>query len=169
MSIAVSAVVHPSKLLFALAISMGLGIGLLGIIIGAGGVGNLSLLTRTAVACACVFVSVWTFYYSIATRKSHHIDISGVGQIRLAEHNELAASTSQGNSRQSWPTGEVVQLMANSTLWPYLLLLRLQTKDRQIRILIILPDCVGADSFRALSVACRWVAAHNNPDEYKIL
>lgn len=168
MSIAVSAVIHPSRLLFALAISMCLGTGLIGIVIGVGWVGNLSLLARAALTTVCISMSCWGLNRSMVSRKSLHIDISGIGQMRLAEHNKLAASTLPGDSQQSWHSGEVVQLMTGSTLWPYLLLLRLQTKDRQVRILPILPDCVGADSFRALSVACRWVAAHNNHDEHKI-
>jgi hypothetical protein len=102
-------------------------------------------------------------------RKSLHIDISGIGQIRLAEHNELTAVLA-GGANQSPDYGEVLQLQAGSTLWPWLLILRLQSTDQKVLTLPILPDCVGVDDFRALSVACRWIATHkNSSDEYKNL
>jgi len=59
----------------------------------------------------------------------------------------------------------MVQLSRDSTLWPCLLLLRFRTDDGKIMTLPILPDCVSPHSFRALLVACRWVATQNNLDD----
>jgi toxin CptA len=163
MSIAVSAVVKPSKLLFAITTSMCLVVVLIGIMIALGCVGNLSLLSKVVIAGLCIFMACWAFSRFAANRKSLHIDISGIGQIRLAEHNELAAVLA-GDVNQSPVFGEVLQLQAASTIWSYLLLLRLQGTGQEVKILPILPDSVGTDNFRALSVACRWIATHNNSD-----
>jgi toxin CptA len=168
MSIAVSAVVQPSRLLFAITTSMCLVVALIGMTIAVNGVGGLSFLNRVIVAGVCFFSACWAFNRSTTNRKSLHIDISGIGQIRLAEHNELAAVLA-GSANQTPAFGEVLQLQADSTLWSFLLLLRLQSADQKVKILPILPDSVGADNFRALSVACRWIATHHNSDEYKNL
>ena len=138
-------------------------VALIGMIIATGWVGDLSVLFRVIAVVVSVFMACWAFNRSAANRKSLHIDISGIGQIRLAEHNELAAVLADG-ANQSLAIGEVMQLQAASTLWSYLLLLRLQGIDQKVKILPILPDCVEADNFRALSVACRWIATHNNSD-----
>ncbi|MGZ5818044.1 MAG: flagellar hook-length control protein, partial [Burkholderiaceae bacterium] len=91
MSIAVSAVVQPSRVLFVLTTCTCLVVALIGIIIGVGWVGDLPVLYRTIAVMACIFIACLAFNRLVANRKSLHIDISGIGQIRLAEHNELAA------------------------------------------------------------------------------
>jgi toxin CptA len=63
--------------------------------------------------------------------------------------------------------GEIVRLMTDSTIWPGLLLLRLKSEDQRVTIVNILPDSIHGDGFRALSVACRWIAAHKNSTEDK--
>jgi toxin CptA len=168
MSIAVSAVVQPSKLLFIITASMCVAIGLAGVLIAVGWVGDLAFLSRAVLAGVCIFMACWAFSRFAANRKSLHIDISGIGQIRLAEHNELAAVLA-GAAYQSPAFGEVLQLQADSTIWSFLLLLRLQSRDQKVKTLPILPDCVGLNNFRALSVACRWIATHNNSDGYEDL
>lgn len=168
MSIAVSAVVRPSKLLFTLTTSMCLVVVLIGMMIAMGWVGDLSLLFRLIAVSISIFIACCAFSRLATNRKSLHIDISDIGQIRLAEHNELAAVLAGGAS-QPPIFGEVLQLQRSSTLWSNLLLLRLQNLDQKVKTLPILPDCVGSDSFRALSTACRWIAALNNSDEYKNL
>jgi hypothetical protein len=143
-------------------------IALIGLMVAVGSIGQISSLFQTVVACTCALLACWTFTRFAANRKSLHIDISGIGQIRLAEHNELAAVPA-GDANQSPVFGDVLQLKAASTLWSHLLLLRLQDTDQKVSILPILPDCMSADNFRALSVACRWIATHHNSDEYKNL
>jgi toxin CptA len=67
---------------------------------------------------------------------------------------------------KKWPhvkgNGEVMTLLHDSTIWTNLLLLRLQAAGGKITVVRVLPDCVSQESFRALSVACRWIAAQNN-------
>jgi len=49
----------------------------------------------------------------------------------------------------------------NSVLWPHLLMVRLESSSGVRRLLTILPDCMSDEEFKAVSVACRWIAAHN--------
>jgi hypothetical protein len=163
MSIAVSAVVNPSRLLLAAVGAMCLCIVCSAGMIGFGKVGELSLVVRLLMAGGLVCAAVFGFFQTLLNRKTFRIDISGSGQIRLVEdRNGSAAFSRSGEWSGQTASGEVVQLMADSTIWPRLQLLRLRRPDQRVIPLLILPDCVGASSFRALSVACRWIAAHNN-------
>lgn len=71
------------------------------------------------------------------------LDISGVGQVRLAVYQE---------------PGTVWHLLDGSTLWPGMLLLRLRDEDGHVRSVLVLPDGVTWPELRALSLACRSVA-----------
>lgn len=164
MSIAVSAIVHPSRLLFIMLVAIVALTGSVGIVIGFGAVGELSFVPRLTLATTLVFLAFFGFYHGRGYGKPIHIDISGTGQLRVAVVSGEGACT-----EANWPhvrhTGVVVRLMKKSTIWPYLLLLHLQTVDKKTLVVVILPDCVPRDSFRALSVACRWVAAQKNVSE----
>jgi hypothetical protein len=169
MSIAVSTVVKPSRLLFALVTGACIGVAIVGAMLGSGYVSGLALPVRLSIAAACLLIAILGFYRAGQTRKTHHIDISGIGQIRLVEHSALTALPRELALSQ-WRHGdEVVSLMSDSTLWPFLLLLRLRTCNDQIKIVPILPDSVDADAFRRLSVACRWIAAHNDSADRPVL
>lgn len=164
MSIAVSAVVLPSRLLLAMLGAMSVATAVAGIAISNGQIGELSAVARFFVFVFSIFLAAFGFYHGVRYRKPIHIDISGVGQLRLVEAN-AARSCADTNRPYVRGSGEAVRLLANSTIWPHLLLLRLQAESGKTTVLPILPDCVSRDSFRALSVACRWIAAHNNPSE----
>jgi len=161
MSIAVSVLVKPSRFLLFLVGSMGFLIACSAVAIGFGIVGNLSHACRILVAALCISAAFLGFFQTFATRKTFRIDISGVGQIRLGEYNELAAPPAETVGLNADKGGEVVRLMADSTIWPNFMLLRLQAKNHRMIILPILRDCMTEDSFRSLAVACRWIAAHN--------
>jgi len=161
MSIAVSVVVKPSRLLLFLAGSMCFIIVCSACAIGLGIVGSLTNTSRALVAALCMIAAFSGFFQTFGARKTFRIDISGVGQIRLGEYNELAVRSAGTVRLNAEEGGEVVQLMADSTIWPNFMLLRLQAKTRQMIILPILRDCMSEDSFRSLAVACRWIAAHN--------
>ncbi|MGH8806588.1 MAG: protein YgfX [Noviherbaspirillum sp.] len=167
MSIAVSAIVQPSRLLFAMVGAMSLCAAAVGVAIGAGQLGALPINPRILLSACSIFLAVFGFYHGVRHRKILHIDISGAGQLRLMEVAPAGACTDT-----NWPHvskhGEVVRLLANSTIWPQLLLLRLQADSGKITTVPILPDCVSPESFRALSVACRWIAARNQPPERSI-
>ena len=173
MSIAVSTVVHPSRLLALLTAAMCLFVLSIGVLLAAGQVGALDPLVRSTLSAACIFLALFVCYRTVQNRKTHHIDISGHGQIRLMEHSALAGQSADtgtgelaGRPGQDQFSGEVVSLLAGSTLWPALLILRLRTEDQRVVVLHVLPDSVEGGGFRALSVACRWIAAHNNPSDH---
>ena len=167
MSIAVSTVVKPSRAIFALACGACLGNVFVGTAFAAGQIGNWTLLPRLALASGCIFLALFGFYHIAKRRRTLHIDISGVGQIRLRE--QLASHSVHNRDDHNGAAIKVVHLLAGSTLWPYLLLLRLQSEDRRIIVLPILPDCVPDGDFRALAAACRWIATRNNLSASKIL
>lgn len=134
---------------------------LIGLVIGAGGVGNIPMLFRFFIAAICLASGVIGIFLTLHARKTFHIDISGVGQIRLREDIDLTASCLQVNELSGQSDGKVVQLLADSTLWPGFMLLRLRSEDGQVNAVPVLRDCLSADSFRALALVCRWIAAKN--------
>lgn len=73
------------------------------------------------------------------------LDISAVGHIRLTVYQQTGAVSA----------AEPVVLLAGSTLWPGLLLLRLRHADGRVTTLTVVP---GAE-LRGLVVACRAIAA----------
>ncbi len=158
MSIAVSAVVKPSRSLLAMVGGMCVGIMFIGVVADMEQIGDWPLLSRVAMVGVCFFIALQGFYRIAKNRRTRHIDISGTGQIRLSEYRGLAGAFSENIGNEH--ADGVVHLMANSTLWPNLLLLRLRTDDGRICMLPILRDSVAANDFRSLSVACRWIAAH---------
>ncbi len=164
MSIAVSAIVHPSRVLLALVGAMCAGAAAVGLAIGFDMFGELPRLSRWLLGGTIVFLAVFGFYHGVRHRKILHIDISGEGQFRLTEVSSAGPCTNT-NRPHVGSHGAVVALMKDSTIWPHLLLLRLQADNGKITTVPILPDSVSRDSFRALSVACRWVARHSGSQE----
>jgi toxin CptA len=79
---------------------------------------------------------------------ARQLDISGVGQVRLAvyQHNMGAHQ------------GCALRLLGGSTLWPRLLLLRLCDQAGKVRVLAVLPDSVTPVEWRAVALACRAAA-----------
>lgn len=138
-----------------------------GAIVAVGQIGNLTLLPKLVLASGCIFLAIFGFYRIAKRRRTLHIDISGLGQIRLRE--QLARQHTQTCDDQVGAKGEVVRLLAGSTLWPYLLLLRLQAEDGRVIVLPILADSMSCVDFRALVTALRWIATRNNLSASKIL
>lgn len=158
MSIAVSAVVYPSRILRILLFSVASLVAGVGIAVLIGWLGELDLLPRALAGVPIVFMAFFGFYHGVRHRKTLHIDISGAGQIRVAE--EVSSSPCE---REVDPhlrsNGTVVEMLDDSTLWPGLLVLRLRAGNGRVTVVPILLDCVSKEAFRALSVACRWIAA----------
>ncbi len=107
-------------------------------------------------AVVCAIASFALIVQPFRPKKALRIDVTGLGQIRLVETLPDAAA---GSIAWSDAVGEVVQLRQGSTLWPSLMVLRLQAVSGRVTTLILLPDSLSDDAFRALSVACRWIAA----------
>lgn len=167
MSIAVSAIVHPSRALFAMVCAMCAGTAAIATLVAVGVIGELPVLARCLLSTVIIFLAVFGFYHGVWHRKILHIDISGAGQIHVAEVG--SARPCRNENRPHVGDGEVVvaSLLKSSTIWPHLLLLRLRAENGRITMVPILPDSVSRDSFRALSVACRWLAARSDSQELK--
>ncbi len=151
MSIAVSARIVRSRLLATTCVAMGC------VLLVAAGL----LLTEThALSAVCAIAAVGLALFPLSTAKTCRIDVTGIGQILLtdtvseavADRTDLASATT-----------EVVQLLGDSTLWSSMMVLRLQSASGRITRLVLLPDSMDREAFRALSVACRWIASRGTP------
>jgi toxin CptA len=146
---------------------MCLGIAFAAGMIGFAKVGELPVYLRLFTAAGCLFSAVLGFYWHIREKKSFHIDISGIGQIRLTEYSGAGSSDWRSERLSEKGSGEIYRLMPDSTIWPYLLLLRLQ-HERRVIVLPVLYGSVAPGNFRTLSVACRWIAAQNNRPKHEL-
>jgi hypothetical protein len=57
---------------------------------------------------------------------------------------------------------EIVQMMPDSTLWPFFILLRLRLQNKKVIAVPFFQGDLPPELFRRLSVACRWIAARND-------
>lgn len=161
MSIAVSAVVQQSRYLAGLLVLMCAALLLTAGVVGFGLVGDMHVAVRSSIAILCMACASYVFFRTLKNRKIYKIHISGSGQIRLAA--SIAGRTTE------WDEEELVELLPDSTLWPGLLLLRLQNAVRQTHNVVILPDAVTPESYRSLLVACRWIVMrHADADKQRI-
>ncbi|OWW19418.1 protein YgfX [Noviherbaspirillum denitrificans] len=160
MSIAVSTVVYPSRIHSMLIGAMALIAAVVAFVVAFGHLGDLSLSIRGLISSLLFFLASFGFYHGMASRKTIQLDISGIGQIRLLT---LEGNRSCSSKKRPHVTGmgDLVRLMDNSTIWTCLLLLRLQSEDGRMTVVPIFPDSVDRESFRALSVACRWISVRN--------
>lgn len=142
MSIAVSAVIVPSRLLRCAQA-----------LFGAANLGAAATLGRTApaLAAACLLAAAALLLALRAgAPKVRRIDISGLGQLRLTVQQGIGAGAARV---------ELAELLRGSTVWPGLMLLRLRRADGRVGALALLPDSVESGQFRCLSVAIRNIAA----------
>ncbi|WP_194721506.1 protein YgfX [Noviherbaspirillum malthae] len=159
MSIAVSAIVKPSRILGALMLAMAALASTVGILVGLGVVGELAGPLRAILAVCIPILSFFGFYHGMRSRKPIQLDISGIGQIRIAEWSD-ETSCRESKRTHVGLNGDEVRLLPESTFWPLMLLLRLEDVNGRVVTVPVLPDSVSRDGFRALSVACRWIAAN---------
>lgn len=164
MSIATSVIVRASPSLRMLSAAMSLGAVLIGVLIASGQIGETTSIARALLAAASIFLGFFGFYHGVRHRNHQHIDISGTGQIRLAETGDTGPCAA-ANRPYLKKNGQVVHLLPSSTLWRRMLLLRLRTGSGRIITVPIMPDSVSRDSFRALSVACRWILSRIDPTD----
>ncbi len=151
MSIAVSALVQPSRLLrVAFCAYAMLSMGTVGLLFSE--YGDRFHHPR-ALGCACLLGAAVAWRAGGATT-ARQIDISGLGEIGLTVQHSI------GNRLVS---PSLVRLMPGSTVWPGLLLLALRDADTGLEtVLIILPDCVPSGQFRKLAVAINTIARRDN-------
>ena len=161
MSIAISAIIKPSRLLFCAAYGMCLCLIVLGVAIGTGLVGQFTLAAKIVITCISVFCALFAIFHLLRQKTVFRIDISGTGNIRLRQYGGAYSAAKTGEAGDG-DGGEVARLVAGSTLWPGMMFLRLQSESGRVRTLQILPDSVSPQEFRTLSVAFRWIAARMN-------
>lgn len=93
-------------------------------------------------------------------RKPQALDISPVGQLRLAVYLEHGAAPATGAGAVA---ASGLRLLPGSTLWPSLLVLCLaDAAGRRTQVLVQRGDRCTA--FRPLAVACRAIAARNREE-----
>ncbi len=164
MSIAVSTVIQPSRLLLALVGGMSMVLLSIAALVLTDSIGNLSLSTRIVLAGICAIVAVAAFFRARLRGTKYVIHISGTGQIRLATGKRSEQAIVEDTAES-----ELVHLLPASTIWPGLLLLHLQNEQQHTTVVTILPDTVSAENFRALLVACRWIVLrHADSAEFDI-
>ena len=94
-------------------------------------------------------------------RKPLRLDISPVGQLRLAVYLEHGAAPGMDASSVAVPPG--LRLLPGSTLWPSLLVLCLaDAVGRRTQVLVQRGGSCAA--FRPLAVACRAIAARSGEE-----
>jgi hypothetical protein len=165
MSIAVSAMVKPSSFLSIMAGGMLMIAIINSICISLDVVGHLPLFLRYIIGVFSFFMAVTGGCCIFLKKEIFLIDISGAGQIRLRVNKNLPIAAVVNDDEYDVickkNSGFIVNLMENSTLWSIFLIVRLQAEDERVTVLIIFPDSVSRENFRALSVAFRWIALHN--------
>ena len=160
MTIAVSVVVHPSRVLLLAVHAMAAMAALAAILIlfGAYEFSQGLRLQISAIATICAGAAVFKFRRA---RKTFHIDISGIGQIRLTQYSVVSAFPISTSLALDGLSGQVVHLSPDSILWPQFLLLRLKPKQGSTLSIPVLIDSVGGSGFAKLSVSCRYIAGRN--------
>ena len=162
MSIAVSSVIKPSRQLLAIFSCLCAGIVLITYLIVATQMRSVGIGVQLSIAGVSFALIGFILYHFFQQQQTVRIDISGAGQIRFTRQLDEHDNGRQAHAESS---GDLVTLLPDSTLWTHMLILRLINDTGQTNVLIVLPDSLIGDGFRSLSVACRWIAAHNNPDE----
>jgi toxin CptA len=160
MSIAVSAVVRPSRILRAVVAAYGLANVAAAFAVGAWRPAGFAapLLAAALFAIAALFL----LHSCAAATKTHRIDISGPGTLRVTVQQDMATDGAVA-APAGPPGGFPVALLPGSTLWPQLLLLRLGTEEGAVLLLPVLRDSVSPGVFRALAVAVGALGGGNKP------
>lgn len=165
-SIAVSALIRPSRILFSLICLYSFALLIAAAMVAFSRIGDLPNAARILVVCLTFLAATTALIWAIRQTKTVRLDISTNGQIRLVEHIGLSALPS---SEEKAAGNQVVRLLPDSVLWSGLLLLRLHTEEHRTIVLPILRDSMTTEGFRTLSVACRWIAAQNKPADGRVV
>jgi hypothetical protein len=162
MSIAVSAVVRPSRRLRSLVLAYGFANVAAAFAVGLwlperfvfGPLSSLGFL-----AAGMVLLSS-----AASTTKMRKIDISGVGQVRLTVQQDMA-----WNDVDNMPLADLgvadepVALLPGSTVWPQLMLLRFGGAGGAVTVVPVLRDSVEPAVFRPLAVALGAIGGPGQP------
>lgn len=167
MTIAVSAVIRPSRLSLFLSLLFALNLCITAVLLFHRFESILGFMQRLVVAVVCV-IPVFALLISVfRSRNIVRIDISGNGQIRLF-HTKRSAHAFQFQNKVEISRNdyEIVRLLGDSTLWPYIMSLRLQSNTGKIFVVLIFPDSVEQPLYRSLLVALRCL---KNQDDRELM
>lgn len=146
MSIAVSAVIRPSRLLrlivFGYAVCCAGAAVALARQAPAFHYATAGTLLCAGAACAC---------WRAAPATTRRIDISGPGTIGLLVQHSMGRA-------QALP---VLELLPMCTVWPWLIVLLLRAPGQGITAVLILSDSVSPEQFRNIAVAIRTIAGRD--------
>jgi len=165
MSMALYVIVRPSSVLSVLVHLMCAAVLGIAVAIGFGLVSGDGVGVRALLAICCAFAVGVVLYQNRRHRFESHIQVDGLGQIRL-ELWRAGRGHSRQNDADCLLRQTEVGLMPSSTIWPWLLLLRLRTGSGRVWTTLILPDCLSESQFRELAVVCRWIAARRHTLKY---
>jgi toxin CptA len=156
MSIAVSTVVEPSRILLLIVMTMAL----LSLGISAYFVADISgstpIFARIAIPVFSLSAAVATWRWIKSYRIPYRIDLSGTGEVRFFPSDILSKNVVA--PLNDGPDDTLFCLLPTSTTWSSMLVLNLRSATGLSATAIILPDCVTPECFRKLSVACRWIS-----------
>ena len=143
-SIAISAFVAPSRRL-----RLALGVAAL-VHLGAAIViaGVVSEHLAFAFPCALFFLlaAAYLLHGCTSLTKTHRIDVSGTGAVRLTVQQKVGAGTAVD-------AAAAVTLLPGSLFWPQMMLLRLGDAGGRQWVVPVLRDSLAPDEYRALRVA----------------
>ncbi len=160
MTIAVSVVVFPSRGLLLSVYAMAFMVLLAAVLILFDAY-ELSAGIRLQISAIATISGSLAVFKASRRRKTFHIDISGIGQIRLTQYSEVSAFHEKTDLALDGTTGAVVHLCPESVLWPQCLLLRLKCDEGAVFFIPVLQDSMSGPGFAELSVACRYLATRN--------
>jgi len=161
MTIAVSVVVRPSRaLLVSVAVMAGMVV-LAALLILFACNQDFTLVQHLQISAIATILSGAAVFRQCQCRKTFHIDISGIGQIRLTQYSGVSIFHKKTDLALDGPCGRLVHLSGDSVLWPQFLLLRLKPEQGATISIPVLMDSVSGSGFASLSVACRWIAAQS--------
>lgn len=160
MTIAASVVVHPSRSL-SLSIYAMASMALIAAFLILFGPNELSWVSRLQISAIVSISTVVTVFKACRYRKTFHIDISGIGQIRLTQYSGESETRGNLGLALDGNSGLVVHLSSASVLWPHFLLLRLKLEEGTVLSVPVLPDSLKGPGFAGLSVAFRYIATRD--------
>ncbi|MBX9868731.1 MAG: hypothetical protein K2X63_02950 [Burkholderiaceae bacterium] len=161
MSIALSVILRPSRLLYVL-------LSLILLLANVGWILGLSQIIQTPILLGLASVAGFTlscigFFRSIRQQKISQLDIDDEGRM-IVRRLRLARSGSAFNRNISSGASEFdvvwsasAELGEDTVVWPNLFVLHLRLATTQIERIVILKDSVDHASFRRLGVALRWL------------
>ncbi|MCM1129185.1 MAG: hypothetical protein NC211_05545 [Alistipes senegalensis] len=161
MSLSVSAQVYPSRFFSVCVLGMAALAGITGFLAVSGLAGTFSFYGSFAVFAVSLAAAFSFIFLYFREKKTFGIDISVSGQIRIREDIRDVSRQAFFGQRAALDT-EGFALARGTTIWPMLLLLRLHSTTAGKRRFLIFYDSVTETEFRALYIACSWLAARQS-------